>query len=104
MTTFNRAEARIDLDRITANVVHLKNIAGVDLMAVVKADAYGHGLVPVARAALAGGLPHSESHSWKKQSHFAMLGSPHLSLPGSCHQDQISTSQLSAILIWLLHQ
>ena len=55
MTTFNRAEARIDLDRITANVAHLKNLAGVDLMAVVKADAYGHGLVPVARAALAGG-------------------------------------------------
>jgi alanine racemase len=55
MTTFNRAEARIDLDRITENVSHLKQIAGVDLMAVVKADAYGHGLVPVARAALAGG-------------------------------------------------
>lgn len=55
MTTFNRAEARIDLDRITANVEHLKALAGVDLMAVVKADAYGHGLVPVARAALAGG-------------------------------------------------
>ena len=55
MTSFNRAEAVIDLDRITANVAHLKNLAGVDLMAVVKADAYGHGLVPVARAALAGG-------------------------------------------------
>ena len=55
MTSFNRAEALIDLDRITANVAHLKNLAGVDLMAVVKADAYGHGLVPVARAALAGG-------------------------------------------------
>jgi alanine racemase len=55
MTAFNRAEARIDLDRITANVAYLKNMAGVDLMAVVKADAYGHGLVPTARAALAGG-------------------------------------------------
>ena len=55
MRTFNRAEARIDLDRITANVAHLKNIAGVDLMAVVKADAYGHGLIQVARAALDGG-------------------------------------------------
>jgi alanine racemase len=55
MTTFNRAEARIDLDRITENVSHLKQIAGVDLMAVVKADAYGHGLIPVARAALDGG-------------------------------------------------
>jgi alanine racemase len=55
MSTFNRAEAIVDLDRITANVKHLKALAGVDLMAVVKADAYGHGLIPVARAALAGG-------------------------------------------------
>ena len=55
MSAFNRAEAIIDLDRISENVAYLKSIAGVDLMAVVKADAYGHGLVPVARAALAGG-------------------------------------------------
>jgi alanine racemase len=55
MSTYNRAEAIVDLDRITANVKHLKALAGVDLMAVVKADAYGHGLIPVARAALAGG-------------------------------------------------
>jgi alanine racemase len=55
MSTFNRAEAIVDLDRIAANVKHLKALAGVDLMAVVKADAYGHGLIPVARAALAGG-------------------------------------------------
>ena len=55
MNTYNRAEAIIDLDRITENVKHLKALAGVDLMAVVKADAYGHGLIPVSRAALAGG-------------------------------------------------
>jgi alanine racemase len=55
MSTYNRAEAIIDLDRITENVKNLKAQAGVDLMAVVKADAYGHGLIPVARAALAGG-------------------------------------------------
>jgi alanine racemase len=55
MSTFNRAEAIVDLGRITENVKHLKALAGVDLMAVVKADAYGHGLIPVARAALAGG-------------------------------------------------
>ena len=55
MNTYNRAEAIIDLDRISENVKHLKGLAGVDLMAVVKADAYGHGLIPVARAALAGG-------------------------------------------------
>jgi alanine racemase len=55
IASFNRAEAIVDLDRITENVAHLKEIAGVDLMAVVKADAYGHGLVPVAHAALKGG-------------------------------------------------
>jgi alanine racemase len=55
MSRYNRAEAIINLDRITENVKHLKALAGVDLMAVVKADAYGHGLIPVARAALAGG-------------------------------------------------
>jgi len=51
----NRAEARIDLDRIAGNVKHLKTLAGNEVMAVVKADAYGHGLVDVARAAIKGG-------------------------------------------------
>jgi alanine racemase len=51
----NRAEAIVDLAAIKANVASLKNKAGVDLLAVVKADAYGHGLVPVAKAALEGG-------------------------------------------------
>lgn len=58
MSTQNRAEAIIDLDRISENVTFLKKTAGVDLMAVVKADAYGHGLIPTARAALAGGATH----------------------------------------------
>jgi alanine racemase len=51
----NRAEAVINLSAIKSNVATLKAKAGVDLMAVVKADAYGHGLVPVAKAALDGG-------------------------------------------------
>ena len=51
----NRAEARIDLARISDNVKHLKNLSGTQVMAVVKADAYGHGLVEVARAAIEGG-------------------------------------------------
>ena len=51
----NRAEVVIDLSAIKANVAFLKAKAGVDLLAVVKADAYGHGLVPVAKAALEGG-------------------------------------------------
>jgi alanine racemase len=52
---FDRAEARIDLDRIKANIKHLKELSDSSVMAVVKADAYGHGLVPVARAALEAG-------------------------------------------------
>jgi alanine racemase len=51
----NRAEARIDLTAIAANVKKLKTAAGTELMAVVKADAYGHGLVPVAKAAISAG-------------------------------------------------
>ncbi len=49
-------EAVVDLDAIAANVAVLARRArGADVMAVVKADAYGHGLVGSARAALAGG-------------------------------------------------
>jgi alanine racemase len=48
--------AVVDLDAVSANVAALRRIAaGARLMAVVKADGYGHGMVPVARAALAGG-------------------------------------------------
>jgi alanine racemase len=50
------AEAVVDLGAITANTRLLRQrAAGGDFMAVVKADGYGHGAVPVARAALAGG-------------------------------------------------
>ncbi len=51
-----RAECQVDLDAVTANVEVLRRCApGSALLAVVKADAYGHGLVPVAGAALEGG-------------------------------------------------
>ena len=50
-----RAEAIVDLSAIKHNVELLKKVAGTKLLAVVKADAYGHGLVPVAKAALAAG-------------------------------------------------
>lgn len=51
-----RAEARVDLDAVRHNVAVLRERAGAaEVMVVVKADAYGHGLVPCARAALAGG-------------------------------------------------
>jgi len=51
-----RAVARIDLGAIRHNAGVLARAAGrARLMAVVKAGGYGHGAVPAARAALAGG-------------------------------------------------
>ena len=50
-----RAEAIVDLSAIKHNVELLKKTAGTKLLAVVKADAYGHGLVPVAKAAISAG-------------------------------------------------
>ena len=51
-----RAEVVVDLDAIRANVATLKERVGDALMmTVVKADAYGHGIVESARAARAGG-------------------------------------------------
>lgn len=55
-----RAEAVIDLAAVRDNTATLLALArtrnpDVELMAVVKADGYGHGAAPVARAAIAGG-------------------------------------------------
>ncbi|MFJ4498661.1 alanine racemase [Streptomyces sp. NPDC088864] len=51
-TAPSRARAEIDLAALRANVRELRaRTAGAHLMAVVKADAYGHGAVPCARAA-----------------------------------------------------
>jgi alanine racemase len=50
-----RAEAIVDLSAIKHNVALLKEKSGTNLLAVVKADAYGHGLLPVAKAALDAG-------------------------------------------------
>lgn len=48
--------ALIDTTAITANVRALRHVAGsAKLLAVLKADGYGHGIEPAARAALAGG-------------------------------------------------
>ncbi|MBU6530823.1 alanine racemase [Streptomyces sp. NPDC057245] len=51
-----RARAEIDLAALRANVRALRERApGAALMAVVKADGYGHGAIPCARAAVAAG-------------------------------------------------
>jgi len=51
-----RAQARVDLGAIERNAAQLAAVAApAALCAVVKGDGYGHGMVPAARAALAGG-------------------------------------------------
>ena len=50
-----RTQAVIDLAAIRGNVATLKAGTRAEVMAVVKADGYGHGLLPSARAALDGG-------------------------------------------------
>ena len=56
--------AEIDLDAIAANVRSYIHHVGpqVEVIAVVKANAYGHGAVPVARAALAAGATRLAVH------------------------------------------
>ncbi|MGL4338907.1 MAG: alanine racemase [Rhodoglobus sp.] len=50
-------EALIDLGAITKNVIALRSAVGdTATMVIVKANAYGHGAVPVARAALDAGV------------------------------------------------
>lgn len=51
-----RLEARIDLAAIRANIGRMREVAGpAAVMAVVKADAYGHGMLECARAATEAG-------------------------------------------------
>lgn len=53
----NLATADIDLKALANNVVQLRKISSTSrMMAVVKADGYGHGSVPVARTALKHGV------------------------------------------------
>lgn len=51
----SRLKVTIDADAITRNVANLTRRTTAEVMAVVKADGYGHGLVEAGRAARAGG-------------------------------------------------
>ena len=58
-------EALIDLGAIKDNVVALaRHAAGAQVMAVVKSDGYGHGMIPAAVAALDGGAARASCWSW----------------------------------------
>ena len=51
----SRAVAEVDLTAIAHNLKLIKSKTNTQVLAVVKADAYGHGLIPVAKAAVAAG-------------------------------------------------
>ena len=51
----SRAVAEVDLSAIAHNLKLIKEKTNSQVLAVVKADAYGHGLIPVAKAAVAAG-------------------------------------------------
>jgi alanine racemase len=51
----SRAWAEVDLGAVRSNVRALRRLSGRDLIAVVKANAYGHGAVSVGKAALEAG-------------------------------------------------
>ena len=46
---FDNTYVKIDLDAIAGNMQAIQNLTGTPVMAVVKADAYGHGAIQVAR-------------------------------------------------------
>src|SRR5258708_5448664 len=49
-------EALVDLGAIRSNVTAIvQHVGGAQVMAVVKSDGYGHGMIETARAALLGG-------------------------------------------------
>ena len=46
---YDCTRAIIDLDAISSNFDAIRKKANAPVMAIVKADAYGHGAIPVAR-------------------------------------------------------
>jgi alanine racemase len=91
-----RALARVNLAAIERNVARLRRelTEGAGLCAVVKADGYGHGAVPAARAALAGGA------SWlavatadeAAELRAAGLGEPRILIMGAISPEELPTA------------
>ena len=55
MSSSNLRCVQINLSAIAANVKSVKDRTTAEILAVVKADAYGHGILPVARTAVQAG-------------------------------------------------
>ena len=96
-----RAWVEIDLAALRHNVRHLKTWVGdrVELLAVVKADAYGHGAATIARSALAAGAQWLAVATIEEggQLREANIDAPILVL-GAAH----TADQIKALLYWKL--
>ena len=46
---YDNTRVKIDLDAIERNIDRVRQKVGVPILAVIKADAYGHGAVQIAR-------------------------------------------------------
>ena len=72
-----RAEIVVDLDAVRHNVATLRDaVGGRALMAVVKADGYGHGMTEVARPPGRPVPSGSGSRSWRRPSRCAPPATP----------------------------
>jgi alanine racemase len=106
-----RAEAVIDLAAIRSSVGRLVDVAPTAaVMAVVKADGYGHGLLPSARAALEGGATWLGTAVLEEALALRAAGitAPILSwlaVPGEALVDGVRADvDLSASAVWMLEE
>jgi alanine racemase len=107
----NHAYAPVELSAITGNVRVLRErMAGSQVMAVVKADGYGHGSVQAARAALAGGadwlgVVHVAEALRLRRAGITVPVLCLMALPESAHEDAIRAGlDLTAGSVPLVHQ
>lgn len=87
-----RAWVEVDAAAIEANARSLRrHLAASELMAVVKADGYGHGALTVARAALAGGASSLGVATLAEGIELRRSGieAPVLVLGGLCHEQEL---------------
>ena len=102
--SMHNSYVNIDLDAIAHNFFAVQNRAGVPVMAVVKADAYGHGAVPIAsllepQCAMFGVSSFQEALELRR----AGIGKPILILghtPVDAYEDAIRQGIRPAIFRW----
>ena len=105
------AEALIDLAAVARNVEAMReHVRGTPLMAVVKADGYGHGMIPAAHAAVAGGaqwlgVVHEHEALALRQAGLTTRMLTLLGAPGAAHEAAIREDvDLTVDAVPLLHE